>query len=65
MSTIQEVKEYFSQEGIRTIQNDTAGYQFVKRDTGELFQYDDHLGYKFYKTFDGFCKACLYRIKRG
>jgi hypothetical protein len=64
MSTLQEVKNYFSQEGLRSIENEKADYQFVKRADGVLLQYSEG-EYKFYGTLDGFCKAALYRIKRG
>lgn len=73
MSTIAEVKKYFStmpEKGNRFIQNDAAGYQFVKTVNGTMFQSswnekEQDFDYKFYKTFDGFCKAALWRIKRG
>jgi hypothetical protein len=64
MSTIQEVKEYFSQEGTQHISNEAAGYQFVKRKDGLMIQFYNGED-TFYDTFDGFCKAALYRIKRG
>lgn len=64
MSTLKEVKEYLGQEGTQHISNEAAGYQFVKRKDGSMFQFADG-EYKFYNTLDGLAKAALYRIKRG
>lgn len=62
--TISEIKSHFSQEGTQEISNQTAGYQFVKRADGAMFQYDNGQ-YKAYRTIDGLSKAALYRLKRG
>ncbi len=64
MSNLKEVKEFFSQKGTQYIANESAGYQFVKRNDGSMFQFSDG-EYKFYDTLDGLAKASLYRIKRG
>ena len=64
MTTLKEVKAYFSKEGIQSITNEAASFQFVKRDENTFFQFSDG-EYKKYRTFEGFCKAALYRIKRG
>ena len=58
----------FESTGIAYVSNESADYQFVMRKNSKggtvMFQYSNDV-YKFYKTFDGFCKAALYRIKRG
>jgi hypothetical protein len=64
LTTLKGLKEYFSGEGTKSISNDVAGYQFVKRASGEMFQYSNG-EYKSYRTMDGFIKAVLYRTKRG
>jgi len=64
MKNLKAVKEYFSKEETKSIANDAADYQFVKRKDSVMFQFSNG-EYKFYPTFDGFCKAVLYRIKRG
>ena len=64
MNNLKELKHYFSQPGTNDISNEAANYQFVKRSDGAMFQYSNG-EYKFYNTLDGFCKAALYRIKRG
>lgn len=64
MKNLKEVKEHFSKEGIQSITNEAANYQFVKRNENTFFQFSDG-EYKKYRTFEGFCKAALYRIKRG
>jgi len=64
MSTLKEVKEFFENEGTQHISSEAAGYQFVKRKDGSMFQFSEG-EYKFYDTLDGLAKAALYRIKRG
>lgn len=64
MTTLKDVKKYFSQEGAQSISNDTAGFQFVKRADGVMMQFSNG-EYKFYRTLEGLAKAALYRIKRG
>lgn len=65
MRTIKEVKEYFDNGGTEIL-NEAAGFQFVKRADGDMLQFSMITGkYIFYKTFDGFAKAVLWRIKRG
>ena len=64
MKNLKQVKAHFSKEGIQHITNEAANYQFVKRDENTFFQFSDG-NYKRYKTFEAFCKAALYRIKRG
>ena len=64
MNTINEIKEFFSQEGTKEISNEVAGFQFVKRADGVMLQYSNGQ-FKFYKSLDGLAKAALYRLKRG
>ena len=66
MSTLKEVKEYFSIKGHKSVKNLKCDYLFVKKVNGDMFQYNaENENFKFYKTFDGFCKAVLWRLKRG
>jgi len=64
MTNLAKVKDHFNQKGTQSIQNDAAGYQFVKREDGVMMQFSNGK-YKFYDTIDGLAKAALYRIKRG
>ena len=64
MTTLNEIKDFFSQEGTKEIKNENAGYQFVKRSDGVMLQYSNGK-MKFYTTIDGLSKAALYKIKRG
>jgi len=64
MNTINEIKEFFSEEGTKEIRNEVAGFQFVKRADGVMLQYSNGQ-FKFYNTLDGLAKAALYRLKRG
>lgn len=65
MTTLREVKQHFQKEGTRSVSNNAAGYTFVKRADGLMLQQDEKGDYKFYRTFSGFCRAVLWRIKRG
>ena len=64
MTTLAELRDYFKGTETKSLSNDVANYQFVKRQEGEMFQFSNG-EYKFYRTFEGFIKACLWRIKRG
>jgi len=64
MYTLKELKEYFKKGETNSIENEAADYQFVMRKDGVMLQYSNG-EYKFYKTYDAFIKAALYRIKRG
>lgn len=63
-STLKEVKNYFNQEGLQSITNEKANYQFVKKEDGFMFQFSNG-EYTKYRTLDGLAKAALYKIKRG
>ena len=68
MTTLNGLAKYFSGNETKSLSNDAAGYQFVKRKDGVMLQFfkKDGIGeYKFYNTFKGFIKAVLWRIKRG
>ena len=64
MTTLNEIKEHFNQEGTQFIKNEVANFQFVKRADGQMLQYSNSK-YTFYRTIDGLAKAALYKIKRG
>jgi hypothetical protein len=64
MTTLNEIKGHFNQEGTQFIKNEVANFQFVKRADGQMLQYSNGK-YTFYRTIDGLAKAALYRIKRG
>jgi len=64
MRNLKEVKEYFNKEETVQVANYAADYQFVKTGSGDMFLFSNGK-YRIYRTFDGFCKAVLYKIKRG
>tara|TARA_R100001530_G_C4266315_1_gene141888 strand:+ start:271 stop:465 length:195 start_codon:yes stop_codon:yes gene_type:complete len=64
MTTLKEIKSHFAQNGLQSISNEVANYQFVKREDGVMFQFSNGV-FTSYNTLDGLCKAALYKIKRG
>ena len=62
--TLSEVKNHLNKKGTQSFINELAGWQFVKREDGAMFKFENGK-FTFYRTLDGLAKAALYRIKRG